>query len=270
MPTTSKPCSLSKPRSPSCRRRPTWRRRRAPPCRGRAGSCTPHPARLLKEGGKNWISPSENRIPPPPLRGRVGAGGRARTHRRRPSPAHHVARRLRQLDGEAVELLGHDDLAAEPRGLRQAEGEVEHVLLVLGRVLQQLVPFRIDDDVAGRAGERALAGALDVDAVLVRDLQDREAERCVHFASLPVALDESHFRHGPILAIPTRSMLPTQTVIARSAAARRSNLPRASRPHLREIVAAPFGRLAMTANRIASLRSQMTARGWIRDFRVIG
>src|SRR5258708_27763713 len=116
----------------------------------------------------------------------------------RPSPCHHVARRLRQLDGKAVGLLGHDDLTAEPRGLRQAEGEVEHVLLVLARLVQQLVPFRIDDDVAGRAGERALAGALDVDAVLVRDLQHRKAERRVHLAARAVALDESHFPHEPV------------------------------------------------------------------------
>src|SRR6266851_9425751 len=126
----------------------------------------------------------------------------------RASPAHHVARRLRQLDGEAVELLGHDDLAAEARGLRQAESEVEHVLFVLARLLQDLVPFRIDDDVAGRAGERALAGALDVDAMLVRDLQHREAERRVHLAARPVALDESHFRHEPIPSERNRLRLP--------------------------------------------------------------
>src|SRR6185437_11698610 len=135
MPTTSKPCSLSKAAVTELSTPPDM--------------ATTTRAPLSRPSGL---------MHPPPLRGRVGAGGRARTHRRRPSPAHHVARRLRQLDGEAVELLGHDDLAAEPRGLRQAEGEVEHVLLVLARFLEQLVPFGIDDDVAGRAGERALAG----------------------------------------------------------------------------------------------------------------
>ena len=60
---------------------------------------------------------------------------------------------------------------------------------------KQLVPFRIDDDVTGRAGERALAGALDVDLVLVRDFEHRQTERRLDLAARPVALDECHFRH---------------------------------------------------------------------------
>src|SRR5258707_10149146 len=58
----------------------------------------------------------------------------------RASPAHHVARRLRQLDGKAVELLGPDDLTAEPRGLRQTESEVEHVPFVHPCLLPALGP----------------------------------------------------------------------------------------------------------------------------------
>src|SRR6185437_5936937 len=108
---------------------------------------------------------------------------------------HHVARRRRQLHGEAVELFAHDDLAAQARGLRQAEGKVEHVLLVLGRFLQKLVPFGIDDDMTGRAGERTLARALDVDAVLMRDLEHGKTQRRFDLATRPVAFDESHFRH---------------------------------------------------------------------------
>src|SRR5258708_12293236 len=126
----------------------------------------------------------------------------------RASPVHQCAGGGRALDGKAGEVLGHEDLTAEPRGLRQPEGEVEHVLLVLARLVQQLVPFRIDDDVAGRAGERALAGALDVDAVLVRDLQHRKAERRVHLAARAVALDESHFRHEPVPSVPNPLRLP--------------------------------------------------------------
>src|SRR3954471_4723137 len=97
-----------------------------------------------------------------------------------------VAGAGRELDGETVKLLGDDDLAAETRGRGQAEGEIEHVLLVLARFLQQLVPFRIDDDVTGRAGKRAFAGALDIDVVPVRDFEHRQAERRVHLAARPV------------------------------------------------------------------------------------
>src|SRR5438477_6937596 len=106
------------------------------------------------------------------------------------SSVHHVASGRRQGDGEPVELVAHDDLAAEPRGLCEAEGEVQHVLLVLARVLQQLVPFRIDDDMTGRAGERTLAGALDVDPVLVGDLQHRKPERRLDLTAVAVAFDE--------------------------------------------------------------------------------
>src|SRR3712207_8796294 len=38
-----------------------------------------------------------------------------------------------QLHHQAIERLGHDDLAAEPAGFLEVEGEVEHVLLVLRR-----------------------------------------------------------------------------------------------------------------------------------------
>src|SRR6185437_13966921 len=64
---------------------------------------------------------------------------------------------------------------------------------------QELVPFGIDDHVTGRAGERTLAGALDVDAVLVRDLEHGEADRGLDLAARAVALDEHHLRHSPEL-----------------------------------------------------------------------
>ena len=77
-----------------------------------------------------------------------------------------------------IELFGHDDLAAEtPRGLRQTESEVEHVLLDLGPVLQQREPYGNDDDVAGRPGERAFAGTFDIDVVAMRDLEHGEPDR---------------------------------------------------------------------------------------------
>src|SRR4029077_12000455 len=66
---------------------------------------------------------------------------------------HQVARGRGQRDGQAVQLLGDLDLAAQPRGMGEAEGQVEHVLLVLAGGLQRLIPLGIDDDVAGRAGK---------------------------------------------------------------------------------------------------------------------
>src|SRR5204862_1043003 len=82
-----------------------------------------------------------------------------------------IAGRGWQPHGQPVKLLGDDDLTAEPRRYGQAEGEVEHVLLVLGGVLQQFVPVRVDDNMAGRAGKRAFASALDIDVVAVSDFE---------------------------------------------------------------------------------------------------
>lgn len=55
-----------------------------------------------------------------------------------------------QLDTESVEVLGHLDLAAESRGLGEAEGEVEHVVLIIIWLLHLVVHSLVfDDDVAG-------------------------------------------------------------------------------------------------------------------------
>src|SRR5665213_4088167 len=112
------------------------------------------------------------------------------------SGIHHIAGRGRQLHRQPVELFRHHDLTAETRGPGQPEGEVEHVFLIFAGGIEPLVPFRLEDDVTGRAGERALARALDIDAVLVRDLQNREAQRGIDLAARAIALDEDHFRHG--------------------------------------------------------------------------
>ena len=60
---------------------------------------------------------------------------------------------------------------------------------------KQIVPFRIDDHMAGRAGERALAGAFDIDLVPVGDLEHRQAERRLDLAPRAVAFDKDHLRH---------------------------------------------------------------------------
>src|SRR6185437_4311717 len=109
---------------------------------------------------------------------------------------HHVPAARRKSHDQPVERLGHDDLAAKPRGLLEPEGEIEHVLLVLRRFRQLGEPRRIDDDVTSGASKRALARALDIHTVLVRHLQNGKAERRLDFATGAVALDEGHAWHG--------------------------------------------------------------------------
>src|SRR3546814_20649347 len=59
--------------------------------------------------------------------------------------AQHVVHFLGQGDAEAVEVLGHDDLAAEARSPRNAAGKVEHVCLILRRLCHLPVPRLIHD-----------------------------------------------------------------------------------------------------------------------------
>src|SRR3546814_18678164 len=66
---------------------------------------------------------------------------------------------------------------SEPRCLPQTEDEVEHVGFIPARRNEFAVPLRFDDDMAGRASHRTLAGALDIDVVAVCDLQNRHADR---------------------------------------------------------------------------------------------
>src|SRR5271169_5448181 len=106
-----------------------------------------------------------------------------------------VAGRRGQPHRQPVELLGDDDLAAEPGRLAEVEGEVEHVLFVLARLLEQIVPVGIDDHVTGRAGERPFARPLDIDVMAMSDFEHRQAERCVNLAAGAVAFDKDHFRH---------------------------------------------------------------------------
>ena len=108
---------------------------------------------------------------------------------------HLVARGRRQRNGQAVKLVGNDDLAPEAGRLRKAEREVEHIFLVLGGFGQAFKIFGMDDDVAGRARQRAFAGAFEIDPVPVSDLKYRQSNRSVHFMTLSFGVDERHSRH---------------------------------------------------------------------------
>src|SRR3546814_8179312 len=63
----------------------------------------------------------------------------------RRASAQHVVHFLGQGDDEAVEVLGHDDLAAEARSRRQAECEVVHVFLILGMLPHLALPRLLYD-----------------------------------------------------------------------------------------------------------------------------
>src|SRR5262245_5350499 len=76
-----------------------------------------------------------------------------------------IARHLGQVHRQPVDLLADADLAAEARRRLETGGKVEHILFVLARSRQQIEELLLDDDVAGGAGQAALACAFDIDAV---------------------------------------------------------------------------------------------------------
>lgn len=61
---------------------------------------------------------------------------------------------------QPVHVLGECDLAAKARGIRQFVGQVQHVQLLVARLVGQLfVVISLKDQMAGGAGQGALAGS---------------------------------------------------------------------------------------------------------------
>lgn len=64
----------------------------------------------------------------------------------------HVSRHRRQSHHQAIQLLGHYNLAAQTAGLGQAKSEVQHIVLVVfgfGHLVKMV--FSLYDDMASRA-----------------------------------------------------------------------------------------------------------------------
>jgi len=58
-----------------------------------------------------------------------------------------------ELDNQAVEFLGHLDLATQTTRLCQTKGQVEHVVLIIIGLFHLVEHVWVrDDNVAGRAG----------------------------------------------------------------------------------------------------------------------
>ena len=110
-------------------------------------------------------------------------------------PVHgEVPRRPRERQTQAVDLFRGDDLAPQPRRLRQPEREVEHVVLVVVRLRQRVVDLLVlDDHVTRRAREGALS--MGRGGVQRRQKRSRKASRCVGIESEDWA--ERHAEKSP-------------------------------------------------------------------------
>lgn len=77
-----------------------------------------------------------------------------------------VSRHRGQLDNEAIQLLGHLDLAAQTAGLGESKGKIQHVVLVIVGLGHLVVKALVgDDNVAGRTRAGAAAGTFHLEVV---------------------------------------------------------------------------------------------------------
>src|SRR5689334_5545164 len=83
---------------------------------------------------------------------------------------------FRDPDAQSVQLVGNLDLAGQSARIADVKGEIEHVLFHLAARAGLRHPFRLDIDVAGRAGARSTAVGVDPrNHVLDRGLHHRHA-----------------------------------------------------------------------------------------------
>lgn len=64
---------------------------------------------------------------------------------RPPGKLLHVGGLSRELDGNAVHLLGDEDLAAKAGSLGETKGKIEHVLFLLLRLSKRIVGLLVED-----------------------------------------------------------------------------------------------------------------------------
>jgi len=97
----------------------------------------------------------------------------------------HISCCCRQPHHCPLHVGGDHHLAAQARRLREPPREVEHVLLVLRRLLQHVINLVREHDVAGGACEGALARSLEVDVFSMGEFQQINTNRCITLVRLP-------------------------------------------------------------------------------------
>ena len=81
---------------------------------------------------------------------------------------------LRHPDRDAAQLLADAHLAAQPGGLGEPEGQVQHIQLLVRRLVRQPVKVLLrQDDMEGGAGQSALARPEPVNVNIVVDDVER-------------------------------------------------------------------------------------------------
>lgn len=96
----------------------------------------------------------------------------------------------RQGDSDSIQILGHTHLAAQTRGLGEAKCQIQHVVLIIIRLLQLVVVLGVHNHVASGAGTRSATSALHVQIVGLCNVQQIVALARVNLNLLTVLGDE--------------------------------------------------------------------------------
>lgn len=108
-----------------------------------------------------------------------------------------VPRHARQPYHQPVQLLAHLDLTAQPTRLGESKGQVQHVVLVIIRLLHLIVVgLVLYNDVTRRAGAGAAACALHFDVVCLCDVEEVVAVCDVKRGGMAVFVDKGDFASG--------------------------------------------------------------------------
>jgi hypothetical protein len=112
-----------------------------------------------------------------------------------------IPRHAWQLDYQPIEILCHLDLTSQPARLGQAKGKIQHVVLVVIRLLHLVVEGLVrHNDMASGAGAGAATCALHLEVVGLGDVEQVVAFAHGKGVGLGVFVDKSNMESGRVLA----------------------------------------------------------------------
>eukprot|EP00043_Microstomoeca_roanoka_P014998 m.149648 g.149648 ORF g.149648 m.149648 type:complete len:147 (-) comp16159_c0_seq1:70-510(-) len=97
-----------------------------------------------------------------------------------------------QCDFDSIQLWCHLDLTTKSRRFCKADCKIEHVQLLILRLLQLRVPFRVDNQMAGRTCKRSSACAFEIDVIINSDVEEVLANARMTDLLTALSITEDH------------------------------------------------------------------------------
>jgi hypothetical protein len=106
----------------------------------------------------------------------------------------HVTRGRGDGEDGPGHVLAQNDLAAEARGGRKAEGKVEHVILFVTWFRKRLVEAIFEDDMTCRTGKRTFTGSFQIHLVRMGNSKHVHAHGSLHCLLFSIFLIDKRYR----------------------------------------------------------------------------